>query len=188
MRATASAEDAANKFVAFDDNGHAGRGRLIDRVLAQWPGITRKHEEMVAWYLETSRAVLPRDPTVLALLHELNAAGIPWGVVTNETPMQHATIRARGLEGLTRCVVVSEEAGCHKPEPAIFHLALNQWGLLPSRDVLFVGDDAVADIGGAQSVGLSTAWLSRGQSWPSALKSPNHQVNHVTELGPLLLG
>ena len=81
-----------------------------------------------------------------------------------------------------------QEAGCYKPEPAIFRLALNQLGLLPSRDVLFVGDDAVADIGGAQSVGLSTAWLSRGQSWPSALKSPNHQVNHVTELGPLLLG
>ena len=85
-------------------------------------------------------------------------------------------------------MVVSEEAGCHKPEPAIFRLALNQLGLLPSRDVLFVGDDAVADIGGAQSVGLSTAWISRGQSWPSALESPNHQVNHVTELGPLLLG
>ena len=188
VRATASAADAADKFAVFDDNGHAGRDRLIDRVLAQWPGITRKHEEMVAWYLEAVRAALPRDPTALALLHELNAAGMPWGIVTNGTPMQHATIRAQGLEGLTRCVVVSEEAGCHKPEPAIFHLALNQLGLLPSRDVLFVGDDAVADIGGAQSVGLSTAWLSRGQSWPSALKSPNHQVNHVTELGPLLLG
>ena len=188
VRATASAEGAAAKFAAFDDNGHAGRDRLIGRVLAQWPGITRNHEEMVAWYLEAVRSALPRDPTALALLHELNAAGMPWGIVTNGTPMQHATIRAQGLEGLTRCVVVSEEAGCHKPEPAIFHLALNQLGLLPSRDVLFVGDDAVADIGGAQSVGLSTAWVSRGQSWPSALESPNHQVNHVTELGPLLLG
>ena len=188
VRATASAEDAAAMFAAFDDNGHAGRDRLIDRVLAQWPGITRNHEEMVAWYLEASRSALPRDPTTLALLHELNTAGMPWGIVTNGTPMQHATIRAQGLEGLTRCVVVSEEAGCHKPEPAIFHLALNQLGLLPSRDVLFVGDDAVADIAGAQSVGLSTAWVSRGQSWPSALESSNHQVNHVTELGPLLLG
>ena len=188
VRATASAEDAAAMFAAFDDNGHAGRDRLIDRVLAQWPGITRKHEEMVAWYLEASRSALPRDPTALALLHELNAAGMPWGIVTNGTPMQHATIRAQGLEGLARCVVVSEEAGCHKPDPAIFRLALNQLGLLPSRDVLFVGDDAIADIGGAQAVGLSTAWLSRGQSWPSPLKSPNHQVNHVTELGPLLLG
>ncbi len=41
VRATASAEGAAAKFAAFDDNGHAGRDRLIDRVLAQWPGITR---------------------------------------------------------------------------------------------------------------------------------------------------
>ena len=60
VRATASAEDAAAMFAAFDDNGHAGRDRLIDRVLAQWPGITRKHEEMVAWYLE---AVALRPPT-----------------------------------------------------------------------------------------------------------------------------
>ena len=74
MRATASAEDAAAKFAAFDDNGHAGRDRLIDRVLAQWPGITRKHEEMVAWYLEAVRSALPRDPTALALLHEFTTA------------------------------------------------------------------------------------------------------------------
>ena len=63
--------------------------------------------------------------------------------------------------------MVSEEAGCRKPKPAIFRLALNQLGLLPSRDVLFVADDAVADIGGAQSIGLSTKWVRLGQSCPS---------------------
>ncbi len=99
VRAATSVEDAAAKFAAFGDNGQAGRDRLIDRVLAEWPGITRTHEEMVGWYLEASRSAIPQDQAVLALLHELNAAGVPWGIVTNGTSMQHATVRARGAGG-----------------------------------------------------------------------------------------
>lgn len=118
VRTATSADDAAAKFAAFDDNGQAGRDRLIDRVLAEWPGITRTHEEMVGWYLESSRSAIPRDQAVLALLRELNAAGVPWGIVTNGTSMQHATVKARGLEELARRLVVSDEVGCRKPGPS----------------------------------------------------------------------
>ncbi len=106
VRAAISAEEAAAKFVAFDGNGQAGRDRLIDRVLAEWPDITRTHEEMVEWYLEASRSATPPDQAVLALLRELNATGVPWGIVTNGTSIQHATVKARagGARQVPDCV------------------------------------------------------------------------------------
>ena len=188
VRAAATAEDTAAKFAAFDETGRAGRERLIARTLEEWPGIGTPHEELVAWYLKASRAVLPQDPDVLALLHDLNDAGVPWGIVTNGDSFQHMTIRSRGLEGLTGCVVVSEGVDLRKPDPAIFRLALDCLGLPPSRDVLFVGDDVAADMVGAKGVGLSTAWVANGQSWPDGIEPPDHQVVQASEVRSLLLG
>ena len=154
MRAAASADEAAARFAAFDERGLAGRERLIARTLEEWPGIGLSPEELAAWYLKWSRLVLPQDPDVLPLLRDLNAAGLPWGIVTNgPSSGQHMTISSRGLEGLTGCVIVSEEAGCWKPDPGIFRLALDCLGLPPGREVLFVGDDVAADMVGAKGVG-----------------------------------
>ena len=189
VRAATTADEAEAKFAAFDERGLAGRERLIARTLAEWPGIGLSHEELGAWYLKASRSVTPQDPDVFPLLRDLNAAGVPWGIVTNgPSSGQHLTLRSRGLEGLTGCVIVSDEAGCRKPDPAIFRLALDCLGLPPGRDVLFVGDDIAADMVGAKDVGLSTAWVTNGQSWPDGLEPPEHHVDHVRQVRPLLLG
>ncbi len=189
VRAATSAEEAEARFAAFDERGLAGRERLIARTLEEWPGIGLSHEALAEWYLKASRSVLPQDPDVPPLLHDLNAAGVPWGIVTNgPSSGQHLTIRSRGLEGLTGCVIVSEEAGSRKPDPAMFRLALECLGVPPSRDVLFVGDDVAADMVGAKGVGLSTAWVSNGQSWPDDLDPPDHEVAHVAQVRRLVLG
>ncbi len=188
VRAATAVDEAEAKFAALDERGLAGRERLIARTLEEWPGIGLSPEELAAWYLKWSRLVLPQDPDVLPLLQDLNAAGVPWGIVTNgPSSGQHMTIRSRGLEGLTGCVIVSEEAGFRKPAPEVFRAALDCLGLPPGRDVLFVGDDVAADMVGAKGVGLSTAWVANGQSWPDGLEPPDHQVSHVSQVGPLLL-
>ncbi|MYA51561.1 MAG: HAD family hydrolase [Chloroflexi bacterium] len=189
VRDATTADEAEAKFAAFDERGLAGRERLIARTLEEWPGIGLSPEELATWYLEWSRLVLPQDPDVLPLLQDLNAAGVPWGIVTNgPSSGQHMTIRSRGLEGMTGCVIVSEEAGYRKPAPEIFRRALDCLGVPPGRDVLFVGDDVAADMVGAKGVGLSTAWVTNGQDWPDGVEPPDHQVSHVSQVGPLLLG
>ena len=69
----------------------------------EWPGIELSRDDLVVWYLTALRAILPKDGDVLTLLPDLNGAGVPWGIVTNGNSFQHATIRSRGLEGLTGC-------------------------------------------------------------------------------------
>ena len=186
IRAQTTRDEAVAKIVALDDDGAAGRRLLMERVLAQWPRIGRRHEELVAWYGARRVALLEEDPRVQALVAALRRAGTPWGIVTNGNSRQHDKAPLLGPEANPGCFIVSEEIGHAKPAPEIFHEALRQTGLTASRRVLFVGDNAVADIGGAQAVGMSTAWVRRGRAWPTALQPPDHQVDHVAELAPML--
>jgi putative hydrolase of the HAD superfamily len=51
--------------------------------------------------------------------------------------------------------VFSSEVGKRKPHAAIFERALEAVGVQPER-ALFVGDQLVADVGGARAVGMTT--------------------------------
>lgn len=80
---------------------------------------------------------------------------------------------ARGIlaeSGLARhlsSIVVSEEVGLRKPRPEIFARVVDSLGLAP-REILHVGDDLHADVGGAARAGMRTVWLTRRIRDPDA--------------------
>jgi HAD superfamily hydrolase (TIGR01450 family) len=57
-----------------------------------------------------------------------------------------------------------------KPAPYLFRLALARLGVLAAQAAM-VGDDPLADIGGAARVGLRTIWLSPGEA-PAGAQVP----------------
>lgn len=177
---------AVDRIVELDADGLAGRELLLEGVLQQWPGIARSHEELVNRYSARYVTSLEEDPGTQALVAGLSRASVPWGIVTNGSSYQHDKVPVLGPEARPICVLVSEEFGYKKPAPEIFHEALRRLGLDAGRHVLFVGDNPGADIGGAQAAGMSTAWVRRGRAWPDALRPPDHQVDHVSELAPYL--
>lgn len=156
------------------------------RMLEIWPGYFGSVEEA----LEAHSLVVPNcvsvDQRTEALLHDLKNAGVPAGVVTNgPTGMQWAKVRNTGVADLVDAVVVSEEFGVNKPDPAIFNHALSLIGA-SAPGTLFVGDNTVADMGGANSVGMRTAWMSHGRSWGIDSYSPDHVLENVWDVRPLL--
>jgi putative hydrolase of the HAD superfamily len=186
IRAKTPRDAAVDRIVELDADGLLGRKLLMKQVLDQWPGIARSHEELVAWYGVRYVTALEEDPLVQALVAELSRASVPWGIVTNGPSSQHDKVALLGSEARPACVLVSGEFGYSKPAPEIFHEALRLLGLAAGRHVLFVGDNPDADIAGAQAVGMSTAWVRRGRAWPGGLQSPDHEVDHVSELAPYL--
>lgn len=98
-------------------------------------------------------------------LKEFRARGARIVVVTNGvTERQLIKYQRVGLEALTDAVVVSETVGYSKPHPAIFSAALE---LVPAdTEVWMVGDNAIADVQGANDLGFSTAWISHVRHWP----------------------
>jgi HAD superfamily hydrolase (TIGR01509 family) len=101
-----------------------------------------------------------------ALLESLRARGLKTGVVANAWPeparLLRADAEAFGLADLLDVQVYSPEAGACKPDPAIFHRALEALGVEAS-DAMYVGDRLDSDVQGAANVGMTTVqalWFS----------------------------
>ena len=87
---------------------------------------------------------------VLTRLHE---AGVPVGVVSNIAFDLRTVLRRHGVENLVGAYALSFEVGAIKPDPAIFHAALDALGVAPGA-ALMVGDSDIAD-GGAVELGCA---------------------------------
>lgn len=82
-------------------------------------------------------------------------------------------------------VVISSELGVQKPAPQAFEHMSALLGRAPTR-LIFVGDHPIADVQGAQAVGMKTAWMSLGRPWPLELKRPDYTLTTILELANLL--
>lgn len=108
-------------------------------------------------------APLPYSPLVPGLLLRLGAL-VPVAVTSNTGMLGGATMRgalaANGLLPAFRVLVFSNEVGAAKPSERIFSATLGALASLhgaplPPARVLHVGDNAVADIEGAQRAGMA---------------------------------
>lgn len=57
-------------------------------------------------------------------------------------------------------VVISEEIGVSKPDPAMIDKALEMLGCADKREAVMLGDSLSADIGAAVNAGVDSIWLS----------------------------
>lgn len=121
------------------------------------------------------------------MLERLRAAGFHLALVSNGSSVsQRSKIRAAGLEEWFDAVLISSEQRVSKPEPGIFERAARKLGV-DTSDCLFIGDHPEKDVVGAARVGMTTVWVSHGDSWPAGLEvEPTFMVAGVTEVGPLM--
>jgi putative hydrolase of the HAD superfamily len=106
-------------------------------------------------YREVRRAV-PGAAALLALVKARSRIGI---VSNNLLDEQRDKLRACGLEGWIDTLVVSEEAGVSKPDPAIFSIALERLECTAAEAVM-VGDSWAADVAGARAAGIRAIWFN----------------------------
>jgi putative hydrolase of the HAD superfamily len=134
-------------------------------------------------------------PDAAPALEQLTGAGCRLAIVSNTSltnePQMRAVLRANGLEGFFDAVVTSFDVGYEKPHPAIFLSALNRLAC-PAADAAMVGNDLLADVGGAASLGMTTVLIVRqGATVPPAASAgtltPTFTVTSLFEV-PGLLG
>jgi putative hydrolase of the HAD superfamily len=91
------------------------------------------------------------------------------GLVTNweHAPRIHELLKELGIENLFDAVVVSDEHGAAKPDPAIFHEALNRTRVAP-EEAVYVGDMDV-DVAGSINAGMHPVLIKRSDqgNWAS---------------------
>ena len=183
LRATTSVkrDEAVAMMVRWDGDGYADREGMLARWHSEWPDVGLDMESLKRWYRsEMERQVRP-DAEVNGSLAHLNERRMPWGIVTNGSPSQHGKCRVAGLDRLAAFIIGSEEAGYRKPDPRIFRDALKATGLASPEQVMFIGDNPLADIDGAKRFGMKAAWVRRGREYPDDLQPPDHVIDHVID-------
>jgi HAD superfamily hydrolase (TIGR01549 family) len=101
------------------------------------------------------------------------------GIVSNNLlDEQQDKVRLCGFDRYVDALVVSEEAGASKPDPAIFAIALARLEC-DRTEAVMIGDSWAADVEGARRTGIRPIWFNR-----TGLASPE-PASGVTELAAL---
>lgn len=118
------------------------------------------------------------------MLDALDAAGIPYGAVSNAAfDYQELKLAACGLERVPMLVGV-DTFGVGKPDPRVFREGARLLGVEPASAV-YVGDEYDIDAIAAHEAGLRGVWLDRpGTRRASVPESAAHdaRLTHVTSL------
>jgi putative hydrolase of the HAD superfamily len=104
-------------------------------------------------------------PEVPAVLGALRARGAAIVVVSNWDVSLHDVLASTGLRELVDHVVTSAEFGAAKPDPAIFHHALDLAGA-PAAEAVHAGDSVEADVEGARRAGIPVVLVARDGEAP----------------------
>lgn len=79
-------------------------------------------------------------------------------------------------------IIISEEAGCQKPERGIFDYAFTKLGITDKSQVLIVGDSLSSDIQGGVNYGIDTCWFNPlGKPNESGIQ-PKYEISNLSEL------
>jgi putative hydrolase of the HAD superfamily len=165
-----SFQEALDLLISLDAHGYTPRKRLFREFQQTYPWLELPAETLVEMFYEQFPRHIECDTQLSQLLHTLQNARIPFGVVTNGSSRQQQKIEVLGLDRLTSCIFISERFGVKKPDASIFLAAASCLQVQAER-ILFIGDHPVRDIWGAHQVGMRTIWLHRFTEWPSTLSS-----------------
>lgn len=182
-----STEDISKRIIELDQDGYKDKPLLFNELLNELPWAEHPpHAELMEFYgreYVRSSVLMEQAREVVQHLRGKYQTGL---ITNGQTDIQYGKIDQLGIREDYDHIIVSEEAGVKKPDPRIFQLALDHFGLSPEQ-CIYIGDHPVNDIEGAASVGMSTIWMKVNQPWQDRITtSPLHTIKHLSELKKLL--
>ena len=159
----ADPEDYYDRYVAGEFTFHEQRGLRARSVFARL-GVSGFDAAAEARWIADFEVAQPLSlrafEDVVPLLELLDAAGVPYGAVSNNVhDYQRAKLDRAGLQRISVLVGI-DTVGVAKPAPEIFLEGCRLIGTAPG-ETLYVGDNFMVDGVGAVGAGLHGVWLNR---------------------------
>ena len=146
----------------YDDEIYVRYTRqIIEGIGGSGPGLEACAREIYAEWATCGHFDLYDE--VPRVLHELAAAGIRIGLISNSHRCLASFQEHFELHGLIAGAVSSSEHGLMKPHPSIFRAALDLVDV-PAQRAVMVGDSFRQDVEGALRVGMRAVLLHRSSS------------------------
>jgi putative hydrolase of the HAD superfamily len=93
-----------------------------------------------------------------------------------------------GIAHLFERSIAARHVGAMKPDPVVFRKVVEGTDL-QLTEVLYVGDDPLADVEGSRAAGMEPVWINRdGAAWPEELQPARYAITSLTELVLLTAG
>jgi len=121
-------------------------------------------------------------PNVETTLNELSEHGALALVTNGLTSVQWAKVARLDLERWFTPIVISDEVGVAKPDPAIFDLVFAELGEDRRRSAVMIGDSLTSDMTGAQAAGIAACWYNPAEHDLPETPKIDHVVTQLTDL------
>lgn len=135
--------------------------------------------------LETWRLFPDALPTLEQVQTRRREQGLVVGVLSNWEDWLEALLIRLEIARYFDFIIVSSGVRSEKPQPAIFHAALERAGAAPT-EALHIGDSLHADAGGARGVGITPVLLDRRGRYPAERTAGITVIRSLSELPPFL--
>ena len=157
-----------DRLIELDAHGHGDKHqvfRTLEREFEMPPGTWQKLLDDYETHFPHIAAPFPKAHQTLASL--LRKKGLKLGLVTNgPATSQQPKIDGLGIGRLFRDGPDFGGRRCvSKPDPEIFRRAVSNLGVA-SEETVMIGDNPVADIGGARAFGMKAIW-KQDDYWPA---------------------
>ncbi|USA55405.1 HAD-IA family hydrolase [Acinetobacter sp. C32I] len=175
-------EKFIQRFLGLDDNGKVWKDRVYENLIQEFSIQHHSKEILLTTYINDFNKFSCCFEHVENVIIQLKQQGYLIGLISNgRTPFQEHNFYALGLTEYFSSIIVSEAVGLRKPDPAIFLLSCQQLGVHP-QDCIFVGDNELADIQGAQAVGMKSIFFHPNPAISSAIADQNlHDFKNFIE-------
>lgn len=100
--------------------------------------------------------------------------------------VQDNRLRKSAISRFFEAIIISEEVGLAKPDPAIFQLLFDHTNCTDKSKVLMVGDSLSSDIQGGINFGIDTCWYNAGGTINRSDIKPTYEISRLTDLYDLL--
>ncbi len=119
-------------------------------------------------------------PDAEEVLQRLKAHGYHLGIIANQALDARDRLRRFGLYDLFEVIVISQEQGVSKPQPAIFLDALYKAGAKP-HECAMIGDKLTNDITPAKALDFRTVWIKQEWGGMQTIESPDMQPDYIVD-------
>ncbi|MDL2303734.1 YjjG family noncanonical pyrimidine nucleotidase [Bacteroides sp. OttesenSCG-928-D19] len=151
----------------------------------QQVGVT--DDELVKTYMADFFSVVPTKsklmPYTIEVLEYLFPKYNLYILSNGFRELQSLKMKASGIDGYFKKIILSEDIAVMKPYPAIFHFALSATQSLLHESIM-IGDSFENDIKGAIGVGMDQVFYNIGNT--SIPLTPTFAINSLAELNNIL--
>jgi putative hydrolase of the HAD superfamily len=172
-----------NRFIELDCKGYVWKDKVYQQLIVELNLTEFTSEQLLQDYVERFKYHCVPFPNLIKMLDQLKEDGYILGMITNgRERFQMDNVKALRIEDYFDVILVSESEGIKKPDPQIFHRALEKLTIGPEESV-FVGDHPENDVIAAEKIGMTGVW-KRDDYWSE--ENIEFVINDLNEIPQIL--